>query len=225
MILKGYSKALYSNWYYYAPDRLLFDLGEGAGLFLRQEVFAVQKIFISHGHVDHFGGLLSFLCLRQGTKGDNEKALQIYYPAGDRSLEVMQRSIREMLGHYIQYQLEWIPLNPGDRVPLQKGRFLQVHRADHPADNPLIFVICEERKKLKGHLHGRPGQELAKLPAEEKFDYYTAKLFAYSGDSMPVNPEIYRGAAILLHEATFLVAGDRRGLIHSTAQEVFDLAK
>src|SRR5210317_1992004 len=90
MVLKCYSKALYSSWYFYAPDRLMFDCGEGAASRLSQEIFAVEKIFLSHGHVDHIAGLLPFVCLRQSTKGDNEKPLQIYYPKGDRSVLTMK---------------------------------------------------------------------------------------------------------------------------------------
>ncbi|MCJ8329130.1 MAG: MBL fold metallo-hydrolase, partial [Lentisphaeria bacterium] len=96
MIIKNFSKALYSSWHYYAPDRILFDCGEGAALHLKQEIFAVQKIVLSHGHIDHISGLLSFLCLRQSTKGDTEKPLDIYYPEGDRSIGIMIKAANEM---------------------------------------------------------------------------------------------------------------------------------
>ena len=225
MLMKGYSKALYSSWYYYAPDRLLFDCGEGASLYLRQEVFAVEKIFISHGHIDHMAGLLPFVCLRQSTKGDNDKPLTIHYPEGDRSVGIMRKTIKDMLGRYVKYHLKWVPINPGDRVELKKGRYMEVFKADHQIENPLAFVITEDRKKLKSDLQGTPGRELAAMSDEEKYDYRPAKIFAYSGDSMPIDPEIYRNVEILLHECTFLNPDDRKYPVHSNVQEVFDLAK
>jgi ribonuclease Z len=67
MIIKAYSKGLYSNWYFYAPDRVLFDCGEGAALNLRAGIFAIEKIFLSHGHIDHIAGLPLLVSLRQST--------------------------------------------------------------------------------------------------------------------------------------------------------------
>ncbi len=225
LILKAYSKALYASWFYYAPDRILLDCGEGASLYLRQEIFAVEKIFISHGHIDHIAGILTFLCLRQGTKGDNEKPLTIYYPDGDRSMTIMRETARKMLGNYLKFELNWEPVNPGDRIPLKKGRFMEVFQADHHVDNPLVFVVTEERKHLKPELRGTPGPELAKLSAEEKYAYANAKVLAYSGDSMPIDPDVYRKAGILIHECTFLNENDRKYRVHSSVQEVFDLAR
>ena len=225
MILKAYSTALYASWYYYAPDRLLFDCGECAASILRQDIFAVESIFISHGHVDHIAGLLPFLCLRQSTKGDNDKPLNVYYPEGDRSLNTYRRALDAMIGHFVKYPLTWTGLNPGDTVPLRKGRHLHVLRADHNVDNPLSFVIAEERKRLRPELRGTPGPELARLSNEEKHEVTRANLFAYSGDSMPLAPDCYRGAEVLLHECTFLDEADRKYPVHSAIQEVLDLAR
>lgn len=225
MILKAYSRALYSSWYYYAPDRVLFDCGEGAAMFLRQEIFAVEKIFITHGHVDHIAGLLPFVCLRQSTKGDTEKPLTIYFPKGDTSVHIFREAIARMLGKVVKYELNWTELDAGDRVELKKGRYLETFKGDHGTENPLIYVVNEQRKHLKEELLGTPGRELAKLSNDEKYDYHTAKIFAYSGDSMPVAPEVYRDVEILLHECTFLDARDRKYPIHSAVQEVFDLAR
>ena len=225
MILKAFSKALYSSWYYYSPDRLLFDCGEGCALNLKQEIFAIEKIFISHGHMDHISGILSFLCLRQSTKGDTEKGIDIFYPQGDRSIEILIKTVKDMLGSYLKYKLTWHPLNPGDRVQLKKGRFMECHQADHGTENPLVFLIKENRKSLKESLRGRPGRELAQLADDDKYDFHEAIVLAYSGDSMPLKAELYKNASILIHECTFLKASDRKWPIHSEVQEVFNLAK
>jgi ribonuclease Z len=224
MILKAYSKGLYSNWFYYAPDRVLFDCGEGVSLFMKTGIFAIEKIILSHGHMDHIAGLYSVLCLRQSTKGDNLKPLTIYYPENDRSIAIIKDSIDAMLSRFIQYPLEWIAIKAGDRIPLRKDRFIKAFSAIHSGSDPLGFTILEPRKRLKTELIGKPGRELAAIPFEKKFDHYDAKLFCYSGDTMPLPITTFAGAKLLIHDATFLDVGDRKAPLHSSAQEAFDIA-
>ncbi len=224
MILKAYSKGLYSNWFFYAPDRLLFDCGEGASLFLKQGIFAVEKIFLSHGHIDHVAGLYSFLCLRQSTKGDTSKPLTIYYPEKDRTISILKESLQKMIGHFVRYELEWVGIKAGAKIEVRKNRFVNVFSAIHSANDPLGFTVSERRKRLKPGLLGTPGPELAKISVEEKFDYYDAKLFCYTGDSMPLPADLFRDSQILVHDCTFLNANDRKAPTHAASQEVFDSA-
>jgi len=224
MILKAYSKGLYSNWFFYAPDRTLFDCGEGVSLYMRTSIFAIEKIFITHGHMDHIAGLFSLLCLRQSTKGDNLKPLTIYYPEKDASIQILKNSIEQMLGRFIKYPLAWVPVNSGDRIELKKNRFVEAFSAIHSGIQPLGYSIFEPRKKLKEGLLGKGKEILAKLGADEKFTYYNARLFCYSGDSMPLDPATYMEAKLLLHDSTFLDHRDRNAPLHSTAQEAVDIA-
>ncbi len=224
MIIKAFSKGLYSNWFFYAPDRVLFDCGEGAALHLRAGIFAIEKIFLSHGHIDHIAGLPLLISLRQSTKGDNSKPLFVYYPEGDRQIHVIKDTVDRMMGGYVKYPLEWISIESGYREQLRKGRVLEAFSVRHPADNPLGFSVIEKRKRLKAELAGTPGQDLAAIPTAEKFDFYEAKRFCYSGDTMPISPDHYADSEILIHDSTFLDADDRDGPTHSTAQEAFDVA-
>jgi ribonuclease Z len=224
MLLTAYSKAIYSNWYYYAPDRILLDCGEGMASFMRAKIFAIDHVFLSHGHMDHTAGLVPLLFLRQSTKGSKEKPLTIYYPAADRSTHLLKEFAEKATSGIVHYPLKWVGIGPGHVVELKKGRSIEAFSANHNADDPLGFRILERRRKLRPELSGKPGKELASLPEAEKYSHYDAKLLCYSGDSMPLDPEVYLGAQILLHDATFLRAEDRNELIHATAQEVFDLA-
>src|SRR6478609_8462522 len=84
--LTCYSTAMYSSWFWHAPSRTLFDCGEGVTLFMRNYIFGVERILISHSHADHVNGLLSFIGARNSARGDKEKPLDIYYPHNDKAI-------------------------------------------------------------------------------------------------------------------------------------------
>ena len=50
-------------------------------------------------------------------------------------------------------------------------------------------------------------------------------VFVHSGDAMPVDVGLVRGADLLVHDATFLGADERREPIHATTEEVLALAR
>ena len=50
-------------------------------------------------------------------------------------------------------------------------------------------------------------------------------MFAHSGDAMPIDPAVVRGADLLVHDATFLGTDERRAPIHATTDEALDVAR
>lgn len=225
MILKAKSKGLFSSWYFYAPDRLLFDCGEGVSLELSYNIFAIEKIVLTHGHIDHISGLMNLINLRHSTKGDTKKDLTIYYPAGDKTIEGYRQAITDITKPFLGYQLEWVAIDGGTEIPLKKGRILKAFKVNHGSQNPLGYNIIERRKKLHPDYAGLPGQEIAKIPDDKKYMYYDAIILSYSGDSMADNPDNYKNSELLIHDCTFLAPEDRDHPKHATAQEVMDLAK
>ena len=89
-LFRGHSKALYSTWVFYRPDRLLLDCGEGAATQLGNESYAIERVLLTHGHIDHISGLPSLLWARASGMGDNEKPLEILYPQGDVFVEYIK---------------------------------------------------------------------------------------------------------------------------------------
>jgi ribonuclease Z len=55
-------------------------------------------------------------------------------------------------------------------------------------------------------------------------DDFSHVVFAHSGDAMPIDAHLVRDADMLVHDATFLTAADRRQAIHASSEEVFELA-
>ncbi|MCS7197710.1 MAG: MBL fold metallo-hydrolase [Candidatus Bipolaricaulota bacterium] len=226
-----YSKALYSSWVYYSPDRLAFDAGEGISTILGNKVFAIEKIFLSHGHADHITGLIGLINIRNSGMGDTEKPLTIYYPKDNwRVLELI--SYIRKTNRRLKYRLEWVPLTIGDRVEVFSGqcsRYVEAFKVVH-SDNEISlgYNIIEQRKRLKAEYRDLPQEEILKLvwagKREEISETYLKKLVSYGGDSIALDPADVAGTDILLHDCTFLTEEERQDYKHATFSEALEVA-
>ena len=219
-------------------DFLLFDCGEGTQ---RQMMrygtgFALDHIFVSHLHADHYLGITGLL--RTLSLQGRTELLHLYGPVGsgptlraaimiggDRlSYEVETRELapREAVD-FGDYRVEGLPVRHG--VPAlgyalrenpRPGRFdLGAARSLGVPEGPLFGALqrgeaieCEGRRIEPGQVVGppRPG-----------------RLVVYTGDTRP-SPELAehaRGADLLIHDATFGDEGQERArdTHHSTARE------
>lgn len=232
MKLIAYSKALYSTWVYYSPDRLLFDAGEGASPVLGNKCFAIRHIFLSHGHADHISGLVGLINIRNNAMGDTEKPLTIYYPRGNwRVSELMNYLWRT--NRHLRYQLEWIPLSDGERVPLFRGRldrYIEAFKTIHSQDeHSLGYNIIERRERLKSEYRALPQEEILEFvragKREELLEEYDKKLLSYGGDSIPLDPRKIEETDLLLHDVTFLDEQERKEYKHATLAEALEVAQ
>jgi ribonuclease Z len=232
MRLLMYSKGLYSTWIYYSADRILFDAGEGASSILGNKAFAVRRVFLSHGHADHIGGLVGLVNIRNNAMGDREKELTIYYPKGNYLVTEMMGFIARTNRH-LSYPLEWVPLEPGDRVELLAGqipRYVEAFPTVHVHNEvSLGYNVVEVRHRLKPELAGAPEEEIvARVKAEGKesiTEYYDQKLFSYGGDSVAIKPAYVADTEVLCHDTTFLDEEDRKEYKHATLAEAIACAR
>lgn len=227
-----YSKALYSTWVYYSPDRILFDCGEGVSSTLENKVFAIKHVFLSHGHADHISGLMGLINVRNNAMGDQEKELRVYYPAGNFFVSELI-SYFSRTNRNLQYQLEWFPLQAGDRVPLTEGRhgrYIEAFPTIHTrGETSLGYNVAEIRRRLRPEYRDLSQEEIVALVREGKkeeiSEEYVQYIFSYGGDSVPLNPNLVRHTEVLLHEATFLREEDRKEYKHATLEEALEVAK
>jgi ribonuclease Z len=113
----------------------------------------------------------------------------------------------------IDYELEVVPVSPGDRLRLRNDLELTVLPGRHRV--PTVgYLFSEVRQKLLAELAGKDGGEIAALRAKgiPVTRREEIPLLAYPGDCgeeiFDVCPELFR-AKVLLLECSFLLPDDR----------------
>ena len=231
----AYSKALYSTWIYYGPDRILFDAGESVSSIMGNKSFAIQRVFLSHGHTDHIAGLVGLINIRNNAMGDKAKPLTVYYPEDNFHICELMNYLHRTNGN-LRYPLEWIPLQPGEKVFVhgEKGernaRYVESFPTEHsPREVSLGYNVVEVRQRLKSNYRDLSQEEIKERVHEEGreklMEHYSQKIFSYGGDSVPLDAKYIKDSEILYHDSTFLDEEDRKQFKHSTLEESIETAK
>jgi ribonuclease Z len=235
MKILAYSKALYSSWLYYSPDRILFDAGESVSSIMGNKSFAVERVFLSHGHTDHIAGLVSLVNIRNNAMGDKRKPLTVYYPRNNFHISELINYLSRT-NNNVKYPLQWVPVEAGEEIQVygedgsRNPRFVRAFETEHSrSEVSLGYNVIEERQQLKDE-YSDYSQEEIKVLAQKKgrdglVETYRQKIFTYGGDSVPLDPEKIKNTEVLCHDCTFLVENDRKMFKHATLQEAVDVAK
>jgi ribonuclease Z len=227
--LEGFSRALYANWLWHRPLRLIIDAGEGLALTLGTNVYAPSVVALSHGHSDHVLGLPGFAGARRFGKGATDKAWTVVYPAGSAGVDAVRRLIAD-LWRDVSFPIGWVPVVDRQRHPLDGTRTLEAFAVTHVPSEPAVgYRVVEARRRLKPEFASLPATEIERRARsqgrDELMESFEHVLFAHSGDAMPIDPAVVRNADLLVHDATFLGTDERRAPIHATAGEALDVAR
>lgn len=236
--LTAFSLPMYSTWVYVHPLRLLIDAGDGAAALMGPRLASIDTVAITHAHRDHCAGLLQVINLRGVADGN----LRIVHPADSRSLAEL-REFSRRFDAFAAGRVQWtpVPRRAETELPMRNCvlRNFPVRHIDEPdtvRSRTLGYHVIEKKQKLRPELVGLPQAEVDRIRIERGKDAIVTpveeKVLSASGDTLPLDPEEYRGAQVLLHECTFLSDQDRdenpeegRDHWHSTLPEVLDLAK
>lgn len=201
-------------------DQFLFDCGEGTQrqMMRYQTGFAVQAIFVTHMHADHFLGI-SGLLRTMALQGRTDH-MAIYGPAG--ATDLLHRTVNLGVDR-TPFPVDIIEVQPGEGFDGGEYR-IEAFPAEHGKSAVGWALIEEDRLgrfdidrvrelgipegPLFGKLHRGEDVEVdgrvihaADLVGEPR----PGRSVVYTGDTRPADSTIQRarGADVLIHEATF----------------------
>lgn len=164
-----------------------------------------QTVLITHGHLDHFGGIVRHAYIRHMT---NMPASIFVVP------EHLEGAVHEQFRFWAKVQnaqkadYKVVVARPGETVPVGPNRFVRsfptIHRV--PSQG---YVIGEKRKRLKPEFIGVEGQKLGELRRQGVVfeDEAEVLLVAFTGDTtakvFDKDIEALR-AKVLITECTFI---------------------
>jgi ribonuclease Z len=177
---------------------------------------AADRIFLSHGHVDHSGGLAGLLGVR-GMMHKSEHA-QLFMPeeiAAD--VEAMLEATTRMQRYPLKVRA--MPMRPGSEESLGNTLWVRAFRTHHPVPS-LGYQFFRRVQKLKPQFLGLPGSEIGarKARGEDLFDSAEHLELAYATDTLlrviDTNPSMLK-SRVLVMECTFY--DERKSLADSRA--------
>ena len=184
--------------------KLLFDVGHCPRSFA-----SAERLFLTHAHGDHAGGLINMLSLRLLL--GLETPLSIYAPQYmTDALATAIGAYESMQGHPYKYTLQG--LKAGDVVPLSKKLEMRTFSSTHIIEG-LGYTAVEHVRKLRDEFKGLPGPEIGALRKQgaDIFDEHERPLLSFPGDTsaavLDSEPHLLQSRVLIL-EATYL--DDRR---------------
>jgi ribonuclease Z len=202
----------------------LFDVGIAPRSFVGQ-----KQLFISHGHADHVGSLLSLLGIHGLGKVEPPT---LFLP---REIEA---DVREAIEAFNRAQGRGVPMatvamDPGEERELHGGLWVRAFRTLHTVPS-LGYRLFRRVAKLKAEFAGLAGEKIRELRGRglDMFDTEERTEFAYATDTLidvlDRNPELY-AARVLALECTFLDhrkgRGDARAKGHVHWDEIVERAE
>ncbi len=178
----------------------LFDLGMP-----QRSCAAAKRWFLSHGHCDHAGALISMLGIRN--LFSSKMPPQVFAPAElVPDLLASLTAARALPRHALEIRA--IPMADGEAQPLQPDLWVRAFRTHHRVPS-LGYQFFRRVQKLRPEFRHLEGQEIARLRNDgaDLFDSIERLELAYATDTLvqvlDSCPSLLRTRVLIL-ECTFL---------------------
>jgi ribonuclease Z len=170
---------------------------------------ASPYVALSHGHMDHVGGLPYYFSQRMFQRMGPGTC--VCHEALERPLTDMMRSWIDLEQQRTQHRI--VGLQPDQEIEIKNNIFLRAIEVSHTVP-ALGFAVIERRSKLREEFIGLPQEKLRELKSQgtEITRILEIPLVAYTGDT-ELGPFLYRDefvqAKIVISECTFFEPGHR----------------
>lgn len=176
-----------------------FDMGSCPRAMLSSKIVAV-----SHGHMDHIGGL-AYYC--------SQRFFQGMGPGTILCNKAIAPAIRQMMAGFVDLEqqvtpYELVEMSPGDEYEIKNNIFIRQFDVEHtcPASG---YTIVEKRSKLKPEYYELPQDKLRELKDKgvDITRILEVPLVSYMGDTSPgpwLVQESVRKSQIVIAECTFV---------------------